>query len=316
MADLTIVPGKAPTPLARLVDDYLAHCRARGLSVKTWRDAYRYALVEVFLPWCAAQGISEPSQLTSRVLERFTTKLLEEGGRRGRLSKASINSYGRSVKGFLSWAESEGELKEGVKVQVPKLKRKVIDVLTRDEIQAMENAGKTERDKLLVRVLADTGIRLGELLGLRAADIVESARGQSGLKVRGKGEAERLVPLSPQLTRRLRRYLTGRHAAGRDPIFVAVRKGPAGDYPPLTQSGAEQAIRLLAIAAGIERRVYPHLFRHSYATHALRRGMNVLNLQRILGHSSLTMIQAVYAHLDSSDDYAAAMAVLMGDQER
>ena len=105
MADLTIVKPEAATPLARLVDDYLAHCRARGLSVKTWRDTYRYALLEVFLPWCVEHGISEPFQLSSRVLERFTTKLLEEGGRRGQLSKASINSYGRSVKGFLSWAE-------------------------------------------------------------------------------------------------------------------------------------------------------------------------------------------------------------------
>ncbi|MGA2284288.1 MAG: tyrosine-type recombinase/integrase [Candidatus Dormibacteria bacterium] len=314
MPDLTLVKPEIPTALSRLVDDYLAHCRASNLSVRTWKGAYGYTLERIFLPWCAEQGVAEPSQLDTRLLERFTTKLLEEGGRQGPLSKASVNSYSRSVKCFLTWAEEEGELGGPVKVSVPRAPKRVIDVLSRDEIDAMENAAKTERDKLLVRVLAGTGIRLGELLGLQARDIVETARGQFQLKVHGKGEKERLVPLSPALVRRLRRYLAGRRADARDRIFIGLRKGPSGEYAPLTQSGAEQAIRFLAVAAGIEKRVYPHLFRHSYATHMLRKGMNVLLLQEILGHSSLTMIQTVYSHLDTDDAYKAAMKVLLGEE--
>ena len=310
MADLTLVKPEVPTALRRLSDDFLAHCRAKGLSPKTWRDAYRYALEEVFLPWCAEQGITEPAQLSTRVVERFTTHLLEDGGRRGPLSKASVGSYSRSVRAFLGWAEKEGELAERVKVPALKQTRRVLDVLSRDEIQAMEDVAKSERDKLLVRVLADTGLRLGELLGLRAADIIPSGSGRTQLKVRGKGDQERLVPLSPALARRLARHLRGLKAEGSDRIFVALRKGPDGRYAPLTQSGAEQAIRTLAVSAGIERRVYPHLLRHSFATHALRRGMSTIQLQAILGHSSLTMIAQVYSHLTVDDAYDAMMALL------
>jgi integrase len=190
----------------------------------------------------------------------------------------------------------------------------MIDVLSREEIQHMENAVKTERDKLILRLLADCGLRLGELLGLRVEDIWEPKRGEFALKVRGKGSRDRVVPVAPALVRRLRRYISGRHAEGRDHLLVSLRKGADGRYAPVTESGIEQAVRFAAKEAGIEKRVYPHIFRHSFATEWLRRGGNIISLQRVLGHADLSMIQGVYAHLDSSDDYAAAMRVLMGDE--
>jgi len=95
-------------------------------------------------------------------------------------------------------------------------------------------------------------------------------------------------------------------------VFVGLRKGADGRYAPVTKSGVEQAVRVLAKETGIEKRVYPHVLRHSFATEWLRRGGNIISLQRILGHSDLSMIQGVYSHLDSSDDYQAAMRVLMG----
>ena len=67
-----------------MVEDYLASCRARGLSPKTIRDNYGYALKSMFLPWAAGEGITEPDEITSRVLDRFTAHLLEHGGKRGR----------------------------------------------------------------------------------------------------------------------------------------------------------------------------------------------------------------------------------------
>lgn len=73
----------------------------------------------------------------------------------------------------------------------------------------MDNAAKTERDKLILSLLADCGLRLGELLALRVEDIWEPKRGELALKVRGKGSRDRLVPVSPGLVRRLRRYLAG-----------------------------------------------------------------------------------------------------------
>src|SRR2546430_15307375 len=103
-----------------------------------------------------------------------------------------------------AWAKREGETVEA-KAQLPKLPTKLVEVVSREEIQRMEDAARTERDKLMVRVLADTGLRVDELLGLRTTDLVEQNRNYY-LRVRGKGAKDRLVP-APRLYRRLRIYV-------------------------------------------------------------------------------------------------------------
>jgi site-specific recombinase XerD len=313
MTKLSVVTPPVPSALGTLAADFLADCRARGLAVRTV-EAYEYPVRSEFLPWCAREGISEPTQLTSQLVGRFTSKLLEDGGKRGQLSRASVRSYVRSVRVFLGWTAKAdgGAAAVGASPKLPKPERRIIDVLSREEIQHMENAARTERDKLILRLLADCGLRLGELLGLRAEDIWEPKRGEYALKVHGKGSRDRLVPVAPALYRRLRRYLAGRRADPHERVFVSLRKGADGRHAPVTQSGVEQAIRILAVEAGIEKRVYPHILRHSFATEWLRRGGNIISLQRVLGHADLSMIQGVYAHLDSSDDYQAAMRVLLG----
>lgn len=313
MANLKVVQPKALSPIAALVDDFLAARRTEGRSLRTigW---YEDTLRRELLPWCASEGITDTAQLTPALLGRYTTRLLDQGGARGPLSRATVRSYVKAIRGFLSWAADPegGGVTVGAKPKLPQESHKVVDTLSREEILRMETVAKAERDKLLVRVLADTGIRLGELLGLRIQDIVEPRRGEYALKVHGKGDRERLVPLAPALHRRLRRYLAAREVEGHDPVFVALRKGPDGRYPPAGKSGVEQAIRVLGQEAAIEKRVHPHTFRHSFATEWLRRGGNIISLQHVLGHADLTMIQSVYSHLDSSDDYKAAMAVLLG----
>jgi integrase/recombinase XerD len=172
----------------------------------------------------------------------------------------------------------------------------------------MEDAAESERDKLIVRILAATGLRVGELVGLRVSDIIErpGTRGAYYLKVKGKGAKDRLVPI-PGLYRRLRRLADKGRPAGlsTDRLFVSRRRRPGGDYEPLDTSGVQQMVRLLAAEAGIKKRVYPHLLRHSYATWALTKGINPIMLADILGHNSLTMIQQVYAHLAPQDAYDA-----------
>ena len=106
--------------------------------------------------------------------------------------------------------------------------------------------------------------------------------------------------------------LAGRQADGQERIFCSLRKGADGRNAPVTSSGVEQAIRVMAAQAGITKRVFPHLLRHSFATEWIRKGGNVISLRNVLGHFDLSMIQGVYSHLDTSDDYAAAMKVLLG----
>jgi integrase/recombinase XerD len=91
---------------------------------------------------------------------------------------------------------------------------------------------------------------------------------------------------------------------------VASRRDPRGEFAPLTTSGVLQLLRSAAERARMTRRVHPHLFRHSFATEALRRGMSPVQLAQLLGHSGLRMIDQVYAHLNAADGYEAVMRML------
>jgi integrase/recombinase XerD len=274
-------------------------------------SGYGYPLRSVFLPWCAEQGITEVGQLNQRALDRFTSGLLEHGGRSGRpLSKHSVHAYARAVRLLLTWARREGEEVSGLP-QLPRLPRRVVEVLTREEIRVMEDAAPSERDKLIVRLLADGGLRVGELVALRCDDILRRDR-EAFLRVQGKGDKHRLVPVAPALVRRLERYIrSGRpHDTNSDRIFLSLRRGPSNTYEPITRSGVLQLVRLLAQRAGIRRRVHPHVLRHSWVTEMLRRGVNPKMVADVAGHSSLRMLESVYAHLSASDAYTAMMRAL------
>jgi integrase/recombinase XerD len=311
-----LVTPTPPTALRVLVDDYLANCRMRGLSLKTIRDRYEWALVSIFLPWCADQGIERPDQLTSRLLTRFAGHLQQYGGRRGQLSPHTVDTYVSTVNYFLAWARKEGEaIDERAKAPTPKLPRAMLEVLTPGEIQKMTDAATNDRDRLILQILWETGCRGSELLGLRLGDVDERER-RYVLRVKGpsfgggaKGDRSREVPI-PRAFRNLRRYIArGRPAdVQTDIIFLGRRRDyRTGTFEPLTLSGLEQLIRNLAREAGIERRIWLHLVRHSAITHMLQQGMNPLLVAKLVGHSSLEMINRVYSHLDNRDLYEALL---------
>jgi integrase len=165
----------------------------------------------------------------------------------------------------------------------------------------------------MIRILADTGIRVGELVGLRTVDLVDRDRSVY-LRVSGKGSRERLVPV-PRLHLRLRRFAERGRPKGAvsDRLFLSQRRRPGGDYEPLSTHAVEQLVRYLGQRAELSKRVYPHLLRHSAATWMLQKNMNPLLVARILGHSSLDMIQNVYAHLSPEDAYAALYKALVDE---
>jgi integrase/recombinase XerD len=312
---------KGPTNIEALLEDYLAACRAKGLSPKTVKLAYGYPLRGVFLPWCAREGISSPGELTTRLLERFSAELMEHGGKRGELSQNTVWTYVKAVRGFLAWVKAEGE-KVDAEARLPKLPQRAIDILSREEVQRIEDAADSERDKLIVRIMADTGVRVGELVKLKIGDVVDQDR-SAYLRIAGrsqgggaKGDRFRFVPLSPALARRARRYAdrSRREEATSERLFLSRRRSASGGYEPITESGVQQMVRDLAEQAGIRKRVHPHLFRHSAATYMLQRGMNPLLVAQVLGHTSLAMIQRVYAHLTPHDAHQALMQVYRTDE--
>ena len=312
---LQVVAAPAPSALDVSIADYLAGVRARGLSPRTV-DHYESVLRRVMQPFLVDQGITSPSEITQRILDRLSTHLLDDGGARGQLSRHSVHSYLRAIGHYLNWARADGELTSSAKPQMPKLPHRVLNVLNREEIRAMEDAASTERDKLIVRVLADTGVRLSELLGLTRDDLVEQGR-ERYLKVRGKGSRERLVPVQPVLFTRLRRYVDRGRPKDVDTgaVFVTLRRNrTTHQYEPLARRAVQDLTDVLAAKVGITGKpTNPHSFRHAFATWCLRRGMNPIQLQRILGHSTLDMISNTYSHLAPADAAAALMAVLRSD---
>ncbi len=204
MPDLTVVRPAPPTALERLVDDYLMACRARGLAPTTIENSYGYPLRGILLPWCGERGISGIEELTPRHLNAFAVHLQEQPSRRGQpLSKHSVHAYLRSVRLF--WCEREGEAVKG-RPALPKLPRRVLDVLDRDEIERLIAAAPSERDRLILAIVSYCGLRNSELCTLGLADIVRRDRRQAFLRVHGKGSRDRLVPLPPALLRGLERY--------------------------------------------------------------------------------------------------------------
>lgn len=317
MPDLRVASTDPVSHLESLVDDYFMACRARGLSRSTIVSSYGYPVRKLFLPWCQRNGVTELSQLTSRTVNELSVSLIESASKDGRaLSKATVHSYTRGIRSFLRWCKKEGEGKAALP-SLPRLPRLLRDVLDRDEIDTLEAAAETERDRLMIRLLGDCGLRSYEMCSLRAEQILRH-HNQANLHIHGKGELDRFVPLPPAILRRLERYM--RSSRPRDTrceeIFISLRRGRSGDYEPLTPSGVLQLVKRAADRAGIEKRVYTHLLRHSFITNCLRAGMSPILVAKIVGHSSLRMIERIYSHMTNQDAYNAMMNMIATSDRR
>jgi integrase/recombinase XerD len=307
------------TELQGLVEDWLAGMRARGLSPRSLSQA-RDTVEKAFLRWAAERGVTTAQQLDQDLVERLSQYLLEEHlTPQGKpLSRESVRTYLRTMKGFVRWAQKRGEVGE-VNVVLPKAPQRVLDVLTRAEIRDMEAAATTERDKLIIRLLGDLGLRLGELLSLRPEDLFRDKDTKARyLRVRGKGARERLVAIDPRLLERLERYAKRPQAkdALTGLIFTTQRRRD-GHFVALAQRTVQQMVRYVAIAAKINKpeRVHPHAFRHSAITWMVNSSMPVEHIRQQVGHADLNLITSVYQHVTPNDRYESILALIRRDED-
>ncbi len=280
-----------------LARDWLTECRAQGKRASTMHG-YGYAIEGILLPFCRAEGIVEMAELDQAALNRLSEQLQARRGRGGEaISKFTIDAYLRPVRHFTDWARQQGYDMLGRPLLPKQRKPRPKDVLTRDELKRMEDAAHSERDKLIVRVLGDTGMRIGELCALRPRDLIERNR-QWFLYVQGKGENDRFVPV-PRIWRRIQTWVErGRRQPCADRVFVALRGN--GFREGLKYSGAYEVVRNAATEAQIGKRVHPHLLRHSLITHLRRKGYNDAQISLIVGNFSKL---DVYTWMESSDAY-------------
>jgi integrase/recombinase XerD len=311
---IRVLPSSSATDLTRLADDYLNHCRARGLSARS-EHQYSYSIRAVFLPWCEREGISAVAQLDRRAVDRFTSELLVRKTPAGTLlSRYSVATYIRPIRLLLNWAREEGETVQA-KPQLPRCGRPIRDVLSRAEFAQLELAAGNERDRVIIRTFADCGLRLEELTRLTDVDLIRGGR-QAHLRVHGKRDRVRDVPVPPSLVRRLDRLIAERpEERNTNAIFLAIRCGPYGEFEALTKGGVYQVVKNAVARSGIQKRVHPHLLRHSWITEMLRRNMNPVQLSYIAG-ASLAVIATCYAHLTREDAYDSMLRALMPRSQR
>jgi integrase/recombinase XerD len=215
------------------------------------------------------------------------------------LSKRSQARLLSSLRSFCTWLVLEGLLKDNPcdRVDAPKLGRYLPDVLSVDEVAAVIGTADTTtwmglRDKALLEVLYGCGLRVSEAVGLKISNFYLE---DSFIRVVGKGNKERIVPIGEMAVAAVMAYLESRPAefSGVDDLFLN-RYGKA-----LSRVSAFNAVKKMTLAAGINKSVSPHTFRHSFATHLIENGADLRVVQEMLGHESVATTE-IYTHVDSS----------------
>ena len=183
-------------------------------------------------------------------------------------------------------------------LESPKIGLRLPEVLTVDEIDQIIGAidlskPEGQRNKAMLEILYGSGLRVSELINLQIANLYPE---EGYMLVEGKGSKQRLVPLSPQSINQLKLWNIDRNMLdikkGHEQYVFLNRRGTQ-----LTRAMIFTIVRELTATAGIRKKVSPHTFRHSFATHLLENGANLRAIQQLLGHESITTTE-LYTHID------------------
>ena len=266
----------------------------RGLSMNSI-ESYEFDLIQ-FKNFIIENSINEsPKKCSSSTVKRYLYKNFSN--KKSRSQARSISA----LKSFFNYLLFEGEINSSPlnDIESPKIENKLPQVLTEDEIKRLissVNLGSEfgQRNKTIIEVLYGTGIRVSELTELRLSNIFFN---ENILKVTGKGNKERFVPLGKIASIEIKKYLNDRdklkiNSKFSDILFLN-RYGRQ-----LTRSMIFKVINDSSKNAGIDKKISPHTLRHSYATHLLKNGADLRTIQLILGHESITTTE-IYTHLDT-----------------
>lgn len=225
------------------------------------------------------------------------------------LRDRSLSRLISALRSFYNYLIIEGLIKENPcdKIESPKIGRLLPDVLSVGEVSEIiasvpEDTWCGIRDRAILEVLYGCGLRVSEVLGIRISDIFFE---ESFLRVRGKGDKERIVPLGEMAEDAVRKYLSVRPVpAGRayeDMLFLN-RFGKS-----LSRISVFNMIKRQALVCGITKEISPHTFRHSFATHLIENGADLRAVQEMLGHESILTTE-IYTHVDSASWQAAVLS--------
>ncbi|QRQ66619.1 site-specific tyrosine recombinase XerD [Corynebacterium tuberculostearicum] len=277
--------------LENIAQTWLNHLAVeRGVSANTLsnyrRDVRRY------LAWLGDNGVEDLRSVTRPMVEAYLKDL------RSHMAVSSANRALIVARGLHKFAVSEGVVDVDVAVEVtpPSTGQHLPETLSVDEVTALIEATPTEtpvdvRDRALLEMLYGTGARISEIVSLNVDDVSSA---QEVIRLRGKGDKERIVPVGSHARQALDAYLVRARPAlskGKTPALFLNNRGGA-----LSRQSAWTVLKTAAQRTQLGKSISPHTLRHSFATHLLEGGADVRTVQELLGHSSVTTTQ-IYTHV-------------------
>lgn len=274
---------------------FLAELERRGASKHTIR-AYASDL-EQFAAYL------EPSEAEPPPMEHVDLPLLREwlaalydAG----LDAVSVRRKVAALRAFFRFLREEGEVTTNVaaRLRIPKMKQRLPDVMSAEKTNnLLDLAGQAakERDMALLELLYGCGVRVGELVGINLEDIDLKS---GWVRVRGKGNKERDVPVTAPTADAVERYLAVRPSSPERALFLGERGRRLGDRE------VRRIVKKYALLGVGDSTVHPHSFRHAYATHLLAEGADLRSIQELLGHARLSTTQK-YTQVSLKDLQAA-----------
>jgi integrase/recombinase XerC len=279
--------GKAAAWIGR----YLAHLRTeRRLSPHT-ESAYRRDL-DALVAYCDSERIAGWKQIDNFHVRTFAAREHRDG-----LGPRSVQRRLSAVRGFFNYLirEKVVEANPAADIRAPKAAKRLPKTLDVDQVASLLGRKPTDaltrRDHAMLELLYSSGLRLAELAGLDVADLDLADR---TVRVLGKGSKTRILPVGKQAVAALRAWLGDRAGlvkGGGSALFVGQNGRRLG------ARAIQRRIGRWAVKVGLNVPVYPHLLRHSFATHLLESSRDLRGVQELLGHADISTTQ-VYTHLD------------------
>jgi len=215
------------------------------------------------------------------------------------LSKRSQARLLSSLRSFCTWLVLEGVIKDNPcdRVDAPKLGRYIPDVLSVEEVESLIESTDTStwmglRDKALLEVLYGCGLRVSEAVGMKVTSLYLD---EGFVRIFGKGDKERLVPIGMAASDALVAYMDRRPVEFADSEYIFLNR--YGD--PLSRVSAFKIVKKAALIGGVDKDISPHTLRHSFATHLIENGADIRLVQEMLGHESVATTE-IYTHVGSS----------------
>lgn len=277
--------------MGRFLEDYISYLKIeRAMSPST--VASYSSDVRDFLAWIDSAGVRVGDVRTDHIVQYFGTL---EG-----LSKRSQARFLSSLRSFFKWTVLEGYVKDNPcdAVDTPKIGRHLPAVLSEDEVSAIIDSVDTGswnglRDRAILEVLYGCGLRVSEVVGLKISNVYFK---EGFVRIVGKGNKERLVPIGEMALEAVSDYLAVRpepsDTASEDILFLN-RDGRA-----LSRVSVFTMVKRQAMLAGVHKEISPHTFRHSFATHLVNHGADLRVVQDMLGHESILTTE-IYTHIDT-----------------